>query len=651
MIDQGRKMHGKRKKINDIGWGRSLVTTIVMIILIGAASFGVTNYINEAEEKACFERLYEEADNLAGEIEMYVRSDREELELLASVIAEYDGVDSPELWELLNSYDAVGMMSRIELLIPGDQVLIKGKAVDAHGLLSFEKEASMGAHITDREQDILDENNYIVRHYVPVVKDGKTVAMLYGVIELGELPEEVNMNPYSGKGAMYIIDGKTGDFLVDTWHHEEGGNMWKLGQREMAPGYDPEQLKKGIAEGDSRYVVFVSKTVGEYLYFYYEPMEINEWRIAVSVPESVVFASASEIRKILNVFLLIELVCFVVYFLWMVHYTRRITDEKQRRLETLNYIYDVEKLLFNAHEKKENIHAALEKIGNAIPAEKAGFWILDEIYDENVFLWEKKGEENGSREICDQKCIYWLLDYFRKGNEEFEACEERALKKVFAGTRRMGIVNLMAVPVEDIEGNICGILAVFNMAVDHAPAALLKNLKFSFSMFCRNLKKYAEIKEQSDRDVLTGLYNRNRYERDRTQLWQAYQGPLTCIYIDVNGLHEMNNSEGHDKGDAMLKAVAKGIMEYFQTEYIYRTGGDEFIILSSGIDDKEAAKESEKLAASLRQEGYHISIGIEYEEKVSVMSGLIKKAEEKMYEEKRRFYEQEAHDRRRTARK
>ena len=53
---------------------------------------------------------------------------------------------------------------------------------------------------------------------------------------------------------------------------------------------------------------------------------------------------------------------------------------------------------------------------------------------------------------------------------------------------------------------------------------------------------------------------------------------------------------------------------HFQTEYIYRTGGDEFIILSSGIDDKEAAKESEKLAASLRQEGYHISIGIEYEE-------------------------------------
>ena len=57
MIDQGREMYGKRKKINDIGWGRSLVTTIVMIILIGAASFGVTNYINEAEEMRNLRRV------------------------------------------------------------------------------------------------------------------------------------------------------------------------------------------------------------------------------------------------------------------------------------------------------------------------------------------------------------------------------------------------------------------------------------------------------------------------------------------------------------------------------------------------------------------------------------------------------------------
>ncbi len=119
------------------------------------------------------------------------------------------------------------------------------------------------------------------------------------------------MEPYSGKEAMYIIAGNMGDFLVDTWHSEEGGNMWEMGEREMASGYDPEQMKQGVIEGESRYVVFVSKTAGEYLYFYYEPMEINEWKIAVSVPESVVFESADAIERILNIFLVFEMFNYI----------------------------------------------------------------------------------------------------------------------------------------------------------------------------------------------------------------------------------------------------------------------------------------------------------------------------------------------------
>ena len=152
-----------------------------------------------------------------------------------------------------------------------------------------------------------------------------------------------------------------GDFLVDTWHQGETGNMWELGEREMAPGYDSGQLRQGILNGDSRYVVFVSRTIGEYLYFYYTPLGINQWRVAVSVPESVVFESAHAIQRLLNLFLAFEMICFVIYFLWMIRYARRVTAEKQRRLDTVRYIYDVEKLLFNAHEKKENIGRALEK--------------------------------------------------------------------------------------------------------------------------------------------------------------------------------------------------------------------------------------------------------------------------------------------------
>ena len=130
---------------------------------------------------------------------------------------------------------------------------------------SFEKEADAGAHITDRETGLSEDEGYILRHFVPVIRNGETVAMLYGVIELGSLPKELVSRPYDGEAAVYIVDGNTGDFLVDTWHAEPG-NIWELGERPMAKGYDHDALKRGMIEGRTGYVVFVSRTTGSYLY-------------------------------------------------------------------------------------------------------------------------------------------------------------------------------------------------------------------------------------------------------------------------------------------------------------------------------------------------------------------------------------------------
>ncbi len=64
------------------------------------------------------------------------------------------------------------------------------------GRLSFEAEAALGAHISDRETD-LDGSGYVVRHFVPVYQDGETVAMLYGVIDIGTLGDELPYEPYA----------------------------------------------------------------------------------------------------------------------------------------------------------------------------------------------------------------------------------------------------------------------------------------------------------------------------------------------------------------------------------------------------------------------------------------------------------------------
>lgn len=635
------------KARNDIQWRRSLITTGVMIVLIVAASFGVTGYISRIEEAQSFECLYEEAGDLADTIELYAKNDHEELEMLAAVIAQYSDLSSPELWHLLDSCTNIGMMSRIELLLPGDLVLTEGgRRVDASGLLSFEEEAAKGVHITDRETDVIHADTYVVRHYVPVTRDGQTIAMLYGVIVPGKLPEGINLNPYGGQGALYIIDGITGDFLIDTWHAGATGNIWALGEREMAPGYNSEQLKQGVANGESRYVVFVSRTIGEYLYFYYEPMDINQWRIAVSVPESVVFQNANTIKRLMNIFLAFELVCFVGYFLWMMRHFRRVTTEKQKRLDTINYMYDVERLLFNAHEKKENVHAALEKLGSVISAEKVSFWILSQDGADRWYLWEAGKPVVERKEPGGQEHIKKLLEYFSAGNEAYESRDGQEFRAMLPTWELTDVYNVMAVPVEGMGGHISGVLAACNVEDRPEQKALLKNLRFSFGMFCNNLKSYTEIREQGDRDALTGLYNRNRYERDLPQISARHKGALTCVYIDVNGLHEINNEQGHNKGDGMLQTVAKEIGNHFDTEYIYRTGGDEFVLFIPDDDEADARARSEALTAALSAWDYHISTGIRCGRDISSVSALIQEAEQEMYAEKRKYYEK--HDRRRA---
>ena len=649
------KEAGKRKnKKQEILWKSPLVVAVLLILLLIAASVLAAGWVNRMEEERSFEELYEETNRLAQEIEDEMENDREELELLAAVIAEYEDLTSQELWKILDSYDMVGMMSRLELLLPDDTVLTEGgKRVDVSGQLSFEEEAGHGAHVSDRVQDLDEDGTYIVRNYVPVKRDGQIIAMLYGVVELGSLPEDLEAAPYGGQAAIYIIEGQTGDFLVDTWHSESGGNIWALGRREMAPGYDHEVLKQGLTEGDTGYVVFVSETTGEYLYFYFEPLDINEWRIALSVPEDVVFEIADSIRAALNVFLGFEIICFIAYFLWMLRYVRNVTSEKQRQLDTINYIYDVEKLLFNAHEDRENIDLVLEKIAQITLAEKVGFWTVEDSTIGSAFFWcrnlAEKGQERDTEEAAS------LLRLFEAGRTQLEAYDEETLAALFPDMPQELEAKLptsmVAVPVKDMDGSICGILAVCNLSGGYLAPVFLKNVEFSFGMFCHNLRTYKEIKEKGEKDLMSGLYNRNRYEMDLEMYRELYTSSLACVYIDVNGLHEKNNSEGHEAGDKMLKTVAEQIREKFGGRHAYRIGVDEFLAFAVDMEEEEVCRLGRAMSEALRKENIEISVGIQWEKEVSSLEELIKTAEKKMYKAKKKYYEKEEHDRRKRERR
>ena len=60
---------------------------------------------------------------------------------------------------------------------------------------------------------------------------------------------------------MYIVEGESGNFIMDTWH-ETVGNIWDLGERPMAEGYDHEQLKQGLDRWENRICGFCITNCG-----------------------------------------------------------------------------------------------------------------------------------------------------------------------------------------------------------------------------------------------------------------------------------------------------------------------------------------------------------------------------------------------------
>lgn len=156
------------------------------------------------------------------------------------------------------------------------------------------------------------------------------------------------------------------------------------------------------------------------------------------------------------------------------------------------------------------------------------------------------------------------------------------------------------------------------------------------------------IRMMAEFDQLTGLKNRNSYEGslEKVSDWECEK--VYCSYIDVNGLHELNNVEGHDAGDRMLKYVADAILTLFDKENVYRVGGDEFVILGTDMEVPEIESRIVRIREIVEAEDYHIAVGICCEEKEHLdLAVLIKKAEQMMYQDKRDFYKKSGNDRRR----
>ena len=154
-------------------------------------------------------------------------------------------------------------------------------------------------------------------------------------------------------------------------------------------------------------------------------------------------------------------------------------------------------------------------------------------------------------------------------------------------------------------------------------------------------------------DELTRLFNRRCYEEDIESIRQeGIKDDLVIVSADLNGLKNTNDNKGHVAGDELIRAAASCLtLGIEQNGKIYRTGGDEFIAIVYSNDVESILDRIRELAKNWQGNLIgEVSISLGYaaakDHPDATIEELEKIADEAMYKEKERYYQEPTHNRR-----
>jgi diguanylate cyclase (GGDEF)-like protein len=154
-----------------------------------------------------------------------------------------------------------------------------------------------------------------------------------------------------------------------------------------------------------------------------------------------------------------------------------------------------------------------------------------------------------------------------------------------------------------------------------------------------------EVKRLAITDPLTGCHNRRFFdeiERREMQHHRRYGTPLSVVFVDVDRFKQLNDTLGHDAGDAVLRMLG-GVLrrQVRESDYVFRWGGDEFLLLLACGIQEATAKARELKAAFARERERQalprtlaLSIGVAAVDSGPTLNDAIREADAAMYRDK-----------------
>lgn len=214
----------------------------------------------------------------------------------------------------------------------------------------------------------------------------------------------------------------------------------------------------------------------------------------------------------------------------------------------------------------------------------------------------------------------------------------------------MRLERFLAAPAL-LEGKLIGVVAVANAEQDYDEKSQAAIEQFA-SFYAMSVQKHwseEHIAHLAHHDPLTGLINRHLFPDRLAQamvLAKRHGNKAALLYVDLDRFKEINDTSGHQAGDAVLKEVAQRIKNSIRaSDTVARMGGDEFVIILQDVEKRSDAETvAQKLLGKLadpipfKDKAFDVaaSIGISlYPDDDKNIESLLQKADEAMYRTKK----------------
>lgn len=322
-------------------------------------------------------------------------------------------------------------------------------------------------------------------------------------------------------------------------------------------------------------------------------------------------------------------------------------QELKNMLDVKTLITNCVRMLYAVDDLDQTINAVLTQIGEFLVSDRAYvFEIKDELMN-NTHEWTAPGISPQLEKLqqLDLSLISEWLPFFEK-NDCIIIDDVEQLQKTnpaaYATLHAQEITSLIAAPIF-LDNKLAGYIGIDNYDSEKIKNSsyLLLSMSIFLSYAIRHRNHVDMLHRLSYHDLLTNALNRNAFMDVLSQFRPGQYASAGIIYIDINGMKEINDFYGHHQGDKILITTVAKVFNLFKPDELFRIGGDEFVIITYDLTETDFYEKFNLLRNIFCEKTnlpFSIATGSCWVKSPSDLNSLLQQADSAMYTDKKKFY-------------